>query len=156
MIRPTAAADAPALVQFARQTGAYRSGELQDLQDRLDAYPARADDGHRAVTYEHDGRPLGFAYYAPVAMTEGTWSLYWLIVPPAPPVADVGAALLRYAEQDIRQRHGRLLVIETSSRPGQESLRQLCAAQGYRPGAVLADFYADGEDQVIFRKWLAP
>ena len=156
MIRPTVPADTPALVEMARQTGAYSAEEIQDLHDRLDSYPARhAAEDHQALTCDVNGRPAGVAYYAPVAMTDRTWSLYWLVAPtgPGPDVAD---RLLRHAEQEVRGRGGRLLVFEASSRSAQEPVRQLLAAKGYRPGAVLPDFYADGEDQIIFRKRLAP
>jgi hypothetical protein len=150
-------ADTPALVQLARQTGAFSPEELQDLHDRLDAYPDRhAADDHQALTCEHDGRAVGAAYFAPVAMTDRTWALYWLIVVEPAPVPDVGGQLLRHAEQEVRSRRGRLLVFEASSRSAQEPLRRLLAAHGYRPGAVLPDFYADGEDQIIFRKRLTP
>jgi ribosomal protein S18 acetylase RimI-like enzyme len=152
MIRPTLPSDTPALVEIARQTGAYSPEEIEDLLDRLDAYPDRhAADQHQAVTCDVNGGPAGVAYYAPVAMTHRTWSLYWLVAPtgPGPDVAD---RLLRHAEDDVRGRGGRLLVFEASSRSGQEPVRQVLAGHGYRPGAVLPDFYADGEDQIIFRK----
>jgi ribosomal protein S18 acetylase RimI-like enzyme len=157
MIRPSVPADTAALVQVARQTGAFSPEEIQDLHDRLDAYPDRhTGDDHQALTCEHDGRPLGLAYYAPVAMADRTWSLYWLVVTDAPPGPQAADQLLRHTEQDVRGRGGRLLVFEASSRSAQESLRRLLAAHGYQPGAVLPDFYADGEDQIIFRKRLTP
>ena len=157
MIRPTMPSDTPALVEIARQTGAYSPEEIQDLHDRLDAYPDRhAADEHQAITFDHNGQPAGVAYYAPVAMTDRTWSLYWLVAPASPPGPDVADRLLRHAEDDVRGRGGRLLVFEASSRSAQEPVRQLLAAHGYRPGAALPDFYAAGEDQIIFRKRLAP
>ena len=157
MIRATVPADTAALVEIARQAGAFSAEELHDLHDRLDAYPERhAADDHQALTWAHDGRPAGLAYYAPVAMTDRTWALYWLIAPVAPPGPEVAGQLLRHAEQDVRNRGGRLLVFEVSSASAHEPVRQLLATHGYRPGAVLPDFYADGEDQIIFRKRLAP
>jgi hypothetical protein len=154
MIRPTVPADTPALVRLAEESGAFTPAEVDDLRDRLAAYPDRhAADGHQALTAEQDDRPAGLAYYAPVAMTVGTWSLYWLVAGPGP---DVGGELLRHAEEDARRRGARLLVAETSSRPGQELARRRYAAHGYEAGAVLRDFYADGEDQVLFCKRLVP
>jgi ribosomal protein S18 acetylase RimI-like enzyme len=157
MIRPTVPADTPALVRLAEASGAYSAEEVHDLRDRLDAYPGRhAADDHQALTAEEAGRPVGLVYFAPVVMTERTWSVYWLVFGPPPQGPDVGAELLRRAEDDARRRGARLLVAETSSRPGQELVRRLYAAHGYEAGAVLPDFYADGDDQIISRKRLVP
>jgi ribosomal protein S18 acetylase RimI-like enzyme len=157
MIRPTIPADTSALVQLAQASGAFTPAEVDDLRDRLDAYPDRhALDGHQALTCEQEGRPTGLAYYAPVAMTERTWSMYWLVVARTPEGTQAGADLLRHTEDDARHRGARMLVAETSSRPGQEPARLLYAAHGYEVGATLPDFYADGDDQVIYRKLLVP
>jgi GNAT superfamily N-acetyltransferase len=153
MIRPTIAAETPDVVRLAEESGAFTAQEVQDLRERLDAYPERhASDNHQALTAEQAGRPAGLAYYAPVAMTDRTWSIYWLV----PGTPAVGAELLRHAEDDARRRGARLLVAETSSRSSQEAVHRLYTAHGYEAGAVLPDFYADGEDQVLYRKRLAP
>jgi ribosomal protein S18 acetylase RimI-like enzyme len=156
MIRPAVPADTPALVRLAEESG-FTAEEAEDVRARLDAVPVRrTSDGHQALTAERDGAVAGVIYYAPVAMTEGTWGVYWLVFGPAPAGEAVGADLLRHAEDDARRRGGRLLVAETSSEPAQEPARRAYAAAGYEPGAVLHDFYADGEDQIIFRKRLIP
>src|SRR5262245_22478510 len=81
MIHPTLPAETPALLQLARDTGVSKPPEIQALREVLDDYRAtnRAQ-GHRSVTYHQDGRVVGFAYYAPASMTEGTWYLYWIAV----------------------------------------------------------------------------
>jgi GNAT superfamily N-acetyltransferase len=157
MIRATVPADTPALLRLAEASGAFTADEVHDLRDRLEAYPGRhADDDHRALTAEQDGQPVGLVYVAPVVMTERTWSVYWLVFGPPPHGPDVGGDLLRHAEDECRRRGARLLVAETASRPAQEPARHVYAAHGYDAGAVLPDFYADGDDQVIFRKRLVP
>jgi hypothetical protein len=62
---------------------------------------------------------------------------------------------LRHAEEDIRRQHGRLLLIETSSLPHYELTRHFYLKHGYEQGCVLRDYYADGDDMVVFRKRLA-
>jgi GNAT superfamily N-acetyltransferase len=157
MIRATVPADTPALLRLTEASGAFTPDEVHDLRDRLDAYPARhATDDHQALTAEQDGRPAGLAYFAPVVMTERTWSVYWLVFGAPPQGPDVGGDLLHHVEDDARRRGARLLVAETSSRPAQAPARHLYAAHGYEAGAVLPDFYGNGEDQIIFRKRLVP
>ena len=43
-------------------------------------YESNQNYGHRAVTFEKDGQAIGFAYFAPAAMTDRTWYLYWIAV----------------------------------------------------------------------------
>jgi ribosomal protein S18 acetylase RimI-like enzyme len=155
IIRPTASADTPALLALADETGVFRSIEIQALREVLDDYHAhnRAA-GHRSVTGERDGQVVGFAYYAPAAMTDRTWYLYWIAVRKALQARGAGGELLRHAEDDVRRERGRLLLIETSSMPHYELTRRFYVKYGYEPHAVLRDYYAAGDDMVIFRKRL--
>ncbi len=153
MIRPTVPDDTPALLEIARGTGVFKPIEIVALHEVLDDYHARGHaNGHRAVTSERDGRPVGFAYYAPAAMTDRAWYLYWIAVATEAQSRGLGAELLRVAEADIRRRDGRLFLIETSSLPHYEPTRRFYRDQGYEQACVLDDFYAEGDDLVVFRK----
>ena len=94
----------------------------------------------------------GFAYYAPAAMTDRTWYLYWIAVSKQIQARGVGGKLLRHAEEDIKKANGRLFLIETSSLPQYDLTRKFYLKHGYEQHAVLRDYYADGDDMVIFRK----
>ena len=66
---------------MARETEAFKPIEIQALQEVLDDYHAfNHKHGHVALTFEKDSHILGFAYYAPAAMTDRTWYLYWIAV----------------------------------------------------------------------------
>jgi ribosomal protein S18 acetylase RimI-like enzyme len=156
MIRPTVPEDTPPLVALAQATDMFKPEEIQALQEVLDDYHAtnRAL-GHLCVTAEENGRIMGFAYYAPASMTDRTWYLYWIAVLKDMQARGIGGALLRYVEDDIRSnRQGRQLLIETSSQPHYELTRSFYLKHGYDRLAVLGDYYADGDDMVIFRKRL--
>jgi ribosomal protein S18 acetylase RimI-like enzyme len=153
MIRPCQPADTEALLRLAQETGVFKPLEINTLQEVLDDYHAtnRAL-GHRAVCCEEDGLVLGFAYYAPAAMTDRTWYLYWIAVLKHQQARGLGTLLLRHAEDEIRAARGRLFLIETSSLPGYDPTRRFYQKHGYEQEAVLRDFYAEGDDMVIFRK----
>ncbi|HXG11570.1 MAG TPA: GNAT family N-acetyltransferase [Gemmataceae bacterium] len=157
MIRPTTPADTPVLLALAEGTGVFRPIEIEALREVLDDYHAgnRAL-GHRSVTYEQDDRVAGFAYYAPAAMTDRTWYLYWIAVRRDVQAIGIGSRLLRHAEEEVRQASGRVLFIETSSLPHYEQTRRFYQKHGYEQAAILRDYYADGDDMVVFRKRLAP
>src|SRR5262245_48310545 len=80
--------------------------------------------GHIALVYEHEGTVIGYTYYAPVPMTDATWTLWWIAVDKTTQSRGIGRELLRYAEDDVRQRGGRVLLIETSSVEQYDPTRQ--------------------------------
>jgi ribosomal protein S18 acetylase RimI-like enzyme len=155
MIRPLLPADTPNLLRLAERTGVFKPVEVVALEEVLDEYHAsnRAA-GHRAVGVERDGSLAGFAYFAPASMTEGTWYLWWIAVDKDVQGGGIGGALLRHAEEESGQHTGRQLLIETSSLPHYELTRRFYLKHGYRQVAVLPDYYAEGDDMVVFGKRL--
>ncbi len=155
MIRPVELADTPALLSLTEATGVFKKHEIQALQEVLDEYHAsNRGYGHIAVVDERDGRIVGYAYYAPAAMTDRSWYLYWIAVTKQIQAKGVGSGLLKHAEEDIRKKKGRVLFIETSSLPHYDPTRRFYLKHGYEVTGQLRDYYADGDDMVIFRKRL--
>jgi ribosomal protein S18 acetylase RimI-like enzyme len=157
MIRPTTPADTPTLIEIARGTGVFRAIEIDALQEVLNDYHAyNRQHGHQAITYEQDGRVIGFAYFAPAAMTDRTWYLYWIAVSKLIQARGVGAQMLHHAEEAIRKAKGRILMLETSSLPTYDLTRKFYLKQGYEQAGVLKDYYTDGDDMVVFSKRMTP
>lgn len=155
MIRPTHPQETQHLMAVARATGVFKPIEIEALGEVLDDY--HAGDlhlGHQAVTFEQDGRAIGFAYFAPTPMTDRTWHLYWIFVDLQIQAKGIGAQLLKHAEDEIRGLGGRLFIVETSSLPSYELTRKFYLKFGYEVTGVIRDFYADGDDMVVFRKRL--
>jgi ribosomal protein S18 acetylase RimI-like enzyme len=156
MIRTTKPADTPTLLELTRGTGVFKPHEVQALDEVLADYHASSHlHGHRAVTFEKDGQILGYAYYAPAAMTDRTWYLYWIAVTKNTQAKGIGGTLLRHAEGEIRKVGGRVLFIETSSLPHYAQTRRFYDKHGYEVTGVLRDYYADGDDMVVYRKRIA-
>jgi GNAT superfamily N-acetyltransferase len=153
MIRPTVPADTPALVALADGTKVFKPHEIVTLREVLDDYHAvQHAHGHHAVTFEKDGEILGFAYFAPGAMTDRTWYLYWIAVTKHTQAKGIGGQLLQYTEKKIKEADGRLYLIETSSLPQYAKTREFYLKHGYDQHATIKDYYADGDSMVIFRK----
>lgn len=156
MIRPTAPEDTPALLEIARGTDVFKPMEIVALKEVLDDYHAATRAlGHIAVTCEQEGQIIGFAYYAPAAMTDRTWYLYWIAVNKRSQARGIGSRLLRHAEADVQSANGRLFLIETSSLPHYEPTRRFYLKYGYEQACVLPDYYGDGDDLIVFRKRFA-
>ena len=148
--------DTAVLVELARETGVFKPHEIIALKEVLDDYHGENQgEGHFCVTYEDGGERLGFAYYAPASMTVCSWYLYWIAVKKDTQAKGVGGQLLDFVEEDIRLRQkGAVLFIETSSLPHYELTRRFYLKKGYAQDAVLHDYYAPGDDMVVFRKAL--
>jgi GNAT superfamily N-acetyltransferase len=153
MIRPTLPADTPALVSMARDTAVFKPHEIEALQEVLDDYHSgEAGSEHRSITSERGGQPIGFAYFAPAAMADRTWYLWWIVVTPHTQARGIGSELLRHVEQEVGRANGRVLFIETSSLPHYDLTRRFYLKHCYDQVAALPDYYADGDDMVIFSK----
>jgi ribosomal protein S18 acetylase RimI-like enzyme len=156
MIRPTKPADTPTLLELTRGTGVFKPHEVQALDEVLADYHASSHlHGHRAVTFEVEGRILGYAYFAPAAMTDRTWYLYWIAVTKDTQAKGIGGKLLRYVEDEIHKAAGRVLFIETSSLPHYAQTRRFYEKHGYEVTGILRDYYAEGDDMVVFRKTMS-
>jgi ribosomal protein S18 acetylase RimI-like enzyme len=154
MIRPTLPAETDALVALTTATEMFKPIEVVALREVLDDfYSTNHVHDHHAIVLEENGEILGFAYYAPTPMTDRTWHLYWIVVRKDQQGRGVGGRLLRYVEEDLRDRRkARLLIIETGSLPHYELTRAFYRKHGYEQHALLKDFYAEGDSMVVFRK----
>ena len=97
---------------------------------------------------------MAAAYYAPEALTDGTWNLYFIAVREALKGQGLGSSLLQHVESGLRQNQQRVLLIETSGLDGFELTRRFYLKHGYSEEARIRDFYAAGEDKVVFWKGL--
>lgn len=155
MIRPATPADTTRLLELTADTGFFKPHDVETLRDVLDEYhTANHEHDHFAAVWEQDGNVLGYCYYAPVPMTNGTWTLWWIAVDKTTQSRGVGRELLRYAEEEVRGSGGRVLLIETSSTAQYEPTRRFYLRNGYEQEAVIRDYYSDGDSLVIFRKRL--
>ncbi len=154
-IRPVEAADREAVLGVLDAVGLFPGDELAEVEKLLDAFLSGvAGAGDRWITFDAGGGPVGVAYYAPERMTDGTWNLYLLAVSPAGQGAGRGAALVARVEADLRAEEARVLLIETSGVEDFAAQRRFYRRLGYREEARIHDFYAEGDDKVIFWKTL--
>lgn len=97
---------------------------------------------------------LGFAYCEPERMTDGTYNLLAIAVDPDRQSGGIGQLIVTAVEQAVRALKGRVLLVETSSLPEYERTRSFYDQLGYDREAVIREFYAEGEDKVVFWKHL--
>ncbi len=110
--------------------------------------------GYHVLFVDLDGRTVGYCIWGPIPMTAASWDLYWIVVDPACRGAGLGQRLLGEAERDVARRGGATVYVETSSRPDYAHTRRFYRKAGYRRVARLPDFYAAGDDKIIYRKYV--
>jgi len=148
----------PAIEQVLQAADVFRDEELAvalELFDEALGPAARASGDYEFVgAFAQAGELAGYACFGPTPGTDGTYDLYWIAVHPAHQGRGAGGALLGEVERRLRDRHGRLVVIETSARDAYETTRRFYGRHGYGMSARLRDFYAPTDDRVIFTKHL--
>ena len=154
MIRPTTPEDTTALIALADATGLFPPGELELLRQMLiDSFGENSDTEPFWITDDDNGA-VGVAYCEPERMTDRTWNLQLIAIHPDRQGQGRGAKLLRYVEQALMVRGGRMLLVETSGLPDFDRTRKFYIKCGYEEEARIRDFYATGDDKVVFRKVL--
>lgn len=149
-ITPTRADDIPALGQILDQTELFPSEMLKEM-----LMPA-LDGSHPALwlTAHLDGSAIGFSYTEPEMLAEGAWNMPAIAIAPDHQGKGHGADLVRATEAQLRQNAQRLLIVETSGLAAYAATRRFYDTAGYDQEARIRDFWADGDDKVIFRKRL--
>lgn len=95
---------------------------------------------------------VGYACYGPTPDTDRTFDLYWIAVDPTAQGSGGGTRLLTEVERRLEGLNARMLVVETSSRPEYAPTRAFYEKRGYAEAARMREFYAPGDDRVIFTK----
>jgi len=109
--------------------------------------------GHICVIDVEDA-PIGVAYYQPALATDRTWYVTMIGVRRDMQGQGRGAALMRHVEHTLQTSGQRVLLVETSGLPDFALTREFYAKCGYEEEARVRDYYAAGEDMVLFRKVL--
>ncbi len=106
------------------------------------------------VGEEADG-VAGYYCLGPTPATEATFDLYWIAVRPDLHGRGVGRRLNEHAEEYVKAKGGRLIIVETSSRPLYEKTRTFYLRQGYGELARIMDYYRPGDDLVMYGKYFS-
>jgi GNAT superfamily N-acetyltransferase len=155
-IRPLERRDREPLRELLRATGVFSDEEILIALELIDCALDKPEQRDYILwTYEEGGRVLGYYCVGPTPATASTYDLYWIAVHPDSHGRGVGTALQEHAEGLIRSRGGRLIIAETSSQPRYESTRVFYLRRGYDEVARIRSYYREGDDLVVFGKYLS-
>ena len=146
--------DRPQILSILKETGVFRPEELTVAEEVLDDALAKGAGGHYQsfVAEDGGGTAIGWVCFGPTPCTVGTFDIYWLVVASQKQHCGIGASLVQYATELIKRRNGRMIVVETSGNARYLSTRQFYEKMDYCEAGRVKDFYAVGDDKVIYTK----
>jgi ribosomal protein S18 acetylase RimI-like enzyme len=151
-LRHLTADDRTRIEEITRLVGVFREEELLVALEVFDeAVRGAAGNTYSVLGVQVDGDVAGWICWGPTPCTLGTYDLYWMAVAPEAQGNGIGKALLEEMERRLAG-VARLIVIETAGRPDYAPTRAFYQARGYSPISRIPDFYAPGDDQVVFVK----
>jgi ribosomal protein S18 acetylase RimI-like enzyme len=148
-------ADRDAVRKIVQNTGFFHDGEVDVAIELVDDSLAHGhDSGYRFVFAEIDNAVVGYACYGPIACTAASFDLYWIAVDPRFQRQGIGRALMTAVESRVADAGGEQIYIDTSGRSQYAPTRAFYERHSFRCAARLADFYAAGDDRLIYVKVL--
>jgi len=145
--------DIPRLEEILMATGAFNDAEMAVAVELLETVvndPLQQD--YEVAVADIGDRVAGYVLFGPVPLTEGNYDLYWIAVDPETQGSGVGRRLMKYVEDQVRQRGARLLCLETSSQGGYLRTRTFYEQAGYTEESCIRDFYKPGDDRLTYVK----
>ncbi|MFO0788626.1 MAG: GNAT family N-acetyltransferase [Pirellulales bacterium] len=152
-VRPS---DRGAVRDIINRTGFFRSDEVDVAVELVDEHLKRGElSGYHFVFAESHGAVVGYACFGPIACTVASYDLYWIAVDPAQQGQGIGRQLMEAVEARITAAGGRRIYIDTSGQEKYAPTWGFYERSGFRCSARLVDFYAPGDDRLIFEKVIA-
>jgi ribosomal protein S18 acetylase RimI-like enzyme len=139
---------------------------LKDVLDSMELFPSEMlpdmvsdflgdDESHDVwLTCEMEGKAKGFCYAVTEKLTDGTWNMLALAVHPSMQGKGIGSAVVKHLETTLLERGQRVLIAETSGTQEFESTREFYRKNGFFEEARIRDFWAAGNDKIVFWKKL--
>ncbi|HMG12113.1 MAG TPA: GNAT family N-acetyltransferase [Gemmatimonadaceae bacterium] len=160
-IRPLVAADRSGVFRILENAGNFTPEEVAIALELIDEW-LELGEHSGYLTYVLEARDnevsevLGYVTFGPTPLTESTFDLYWIAVDKLKHRGGVGKRLLKFTEEEIVRRGGKMLLIETSSQETYGGTIQFYERTGYELVGKIPEYYKRGDDKLIFAKRLAP
>src|SRR4026209_1519667 len=159
-IRPLVAADRGGVFRILESAGNFTPEEVATALELIDEWLELGEhSGYLTYVLEARGgeasEVLGYVTFGPTPLTESTYDLYWIAVDKSKHRGGVGKRLLKFTEEEIVRRGGKMLLIETSSQETYDGTIQFYERTGYELVGKIPEYYKPGDDKLIFAKQLS-
>jgi ribosomal protein S18 acetylase RimI-like enzyme len=155
MIRKLVKQDRDVLKKILADTNHFNDDEINVAMELIDIYLKDENQKDYIIyVYEDSGKTAGYICYGRRPLTDGTYDLYWIAVDPNIHGKGIGSKLIEYMESDVKKLNGYLILIETSGKAQYEGERRFYEKNGYDTQTIIKDFYRNGDDLFVYRKYL--
>jgi ribosomal protein S18 acetylase RimI-like enzyme len=145
--------DIAPVLKLLEATRFFRPDEILIAEEVITDAASKGPASHyQSYVLQRNNAVIGWVCWGPVPCTLGSYDIYWLGVAPECQGQGLGKKLMDFAEQRIRDAGGRLFIVETSGRESYLPTRTFYEHLGYTPAARVKDFYASGDDKIIYTK----
>jgi len=155
MIRKLENSDRDKIEKILVDTENFNSDEIKIAMELIDVYLNVEDQKDYEIFTDADGETVnGYVCIGPRPLTVGTYDLYWIAVNPNVQARGIGSGLIKYIEDYLKAKSARLVLIETSGKPGYEKERKFYEKNKYDKFVEIKDFYNVGDSLVVYGKYL--
>lgn len=145
--------DLQELTTVMESTGLFYDFEIRVALEVLEASLELGEaSGYCCLVAEQDNQCVGYAVFGPTPCTRSGWDIYWMAVSKGLQGKGLGSEMMTRVEKIIVLQGGTQIWIETSGRKDYVPTRGFYKKHGYVIMAELPDFYAPGDNKVIYSK----
>jgi ribosomal protein S18 acetylase RimI-like enzyme len=150
-IRAVTSDDIDGLKEVCDSSGLFPSEYLDEM---ISDYFNNVDTQDIWFAYFEESKPVAIGYCVPEKFTDGTFNLLAIGVSQDSHRKGIASKMMKYIELLLKNKDGRILIVETSTDDAQIGARKFYKKIGYTQEAVIRDFWKDGEDKIVFWKKL--
>ena len=159
IIRPMTAADRSGVFRILESADNFTPEEVATALELIDEWLELGEhSGYLTYVFEEQGeiesKVGGYVSFGKTPLTESTYDLYWIAVEKAKHRSGVGKKLMKFAEEEVVRRGGKLLLAETSSMETYGGTIAFYEKTGYELVGKIVEYYKPGDDKLIFAKRL--
>jgi ribosomal protein S18 acetylase RimI-like enzyme len=151
-IRRLEAGDRQPLERILQAVGVFTPEEIRVALELIDEAIAKPEGDYRALGIVAANGIIGYTCYGRAPFTEFAYDLYWIAVDPAAQGSGAARRLMAATEESVASLGGKLLLVETASKPSYARTRRFYEALHYREVARIRDYYAAGDDKIVSEK----
>jgi len=155
-IRATENKDRDKIKKILISTEMFTDEEINVAIELIDEFIEKGEkSGYEIYSYVDESDEVsGYICFGKRPLTLATFDIYWIAVDPSSQRNGIGKSLIEFAEQKIKEKGGKLILVETSSQEKYHGTRSFYRACGYEEISRIKDFYKPGDDLIIFAKYI--
>uniref|UniRef100_A0A7V3E8A1 N-acetyltransferase n=1 Tax=Ignavibacterium album TaxID=591197 RepID=A0A7V3E8A1_9BACT len=154
MIRSIKPSDVTELEKLLKKIPNFNDEEVKVAMELIDITVNNSSQtDYNIFVYEEDGRILGYHCTGKRPLTDAVYDLYWIVADPEHSGKGIGKNLLEHAENFVKEKKGRWLLAETSSKESYLSTQSFYFRNNFSIISEIKDFYSVGDNLLIFGKY---